>query len=157
MPTVYIWPPQRRGQPVWTCRLENNRLVLHQRFWTAQVLESNESDEIHENQTKRLKRKFIEALGAVGVFKGHRGGLVFCQSPDKEYEGECDPVQYEISATVNNDDINSVYERISKLQSNQCGRRDAGKRRANLQKVSRILWIISDKTSRRNRPNKRTV
>lgn len=110
MPTVHIWPPQRRGQPVWTCRLENNRLVLHQRFWTAQVLESNESDEIHENQTKRLKRKFIEALGAVGVFKGHRGGLVFCQSPDKEYEGECDPVQYEISATVNNDDINSVYE-----------------------------------------------
>ena len=91
MPSVHIWPPQRRGQPVWTCRLENYRLVLHQRFWTAQVLESNESDEIHENQTKRLKRKFIKALGAVGVFKWHRGGLVFCQASTRNTKANVIP------------------------------------------------------------------
>nr|CAH0113614.1 unnamed protein product [Daphnia galeata] len=42
--------------------------------------------------------------------QGHQGGLVIHQELDQEYEGNCNPNEYEISAVVSNEDVNSVYE-----------------------------------------------
>jgi hypothetical protein len=41
---------------------------------------------------------------------GVEGCLVFNSNVDREYEAECDPIEYEIDVTVTNEDINSVYE-----------------------------------------------
>lgn len=112
MPTVYIWRPHGKDNPYGHVALATDKYYVS--FWTAQVLESddNDSDEEiqEESKAKRLKRKLTDLLSAVGVFKGHRGGLVLHQDLDKEYESEQDPVEYQIDATVTDEDVNSIYE-----------------------------------------------
>lgn len=109
--TLSIYPPHGEENPYGHVALKTDKYYIS--FWTAQVLQSDESDEIDENEeskAKRIKRKLINALYALGVFKGHQGGLVIHQELDQEYEGNCNPIEYEINAVVSNEDVNSVYE-----------------------------------------------
>lgn len=109
MPTVYIWRPHGEDNPYGHVALATDKYYVS--FWTAQVLfDSDEEIQQEESKAKRLKRKLTDLLNAVGVFKGHRGGLVFHQDLDKEYETDQDPVEYQIDATLTNEDINSLYE-----------------------------------------------
>jgi hypothetical protein len=105
MPTLSIYPPHGEENPYGHVALKTDKYYIS--FWTAQVLQSDENE---ENQAKRSKRKLINALDALGVLKGHQGGLVIHQDLDQEYEGNCNPNEYEISAVVSNEDVNSVYE-----------------------------------------------
>jgi hypothetical protein len=109
MPTVYIWRPHGEENPYGHVALATDKYYVS--FWTAQVLFDDSDEEIPgESKAKRLKRKLTDLLNAVGVFKGHRGGLVLHQDLDKEYESDQDLVEYQIDAIVTDEDDNSIYE-----------------------------------------------
>jgi hypothetical protein len=113
MPKIVIWIPRDEKHPGHVAIATNAYYVS---FWPARCL------------IKDGKQIGSVADAVLFVLDVHKGRLVFNQDfdkideddPNKEYEGEPDPIEYQIDAAkVSNEDVNAEIEEFLTTESIQ--------------------------------------
>ena len=93
LPKVFIWRPENEDD-VGHVALKTDKYYIS--FWPARYL----------NDGKPLSRW----MDIVRFMNGVEGSLVLNINVDREREGDCDPVEYDIDVAVTNEDLNPIIE-----------------------------------------------